>query len=135
MTLYRVDALEAVFIGDIAGDGTTPWLVEGRSAAWLAQVDQATQVFGKDVTLYPGHGPVGKAHDLLRAQREYLTTLRALVMERIGDGRFDAEERAQVVAALAEKFRFLDMVAPLPNLEEANLDAVAQEILRDGAKP
>jgi glyoxylase-like metal-dependent hydrolase (beta-lactamase superfamily II) len=128
MTLYAAPALGAVFGADVAGRGAHPWLLEGRSGAWLALLGDVEREFGTLQTFYPGHGPVGAPAALIDEQRRYLTAMRDLVSERVADGRLDSGERDQVVAEMDRRFPYPDVVAPMPRLREANVEAVGEEI-------
>jgi glyoxylase-like metal-dependent hydrolase (beta-lactamase superfamily II) len=129
MTVFIARDLGAVFVGDMVGDGLTPWLVEGRSAAWLSQLAAAKNDYVAIDKLFPGHGKPGPTQTLINAQADYISTVRNLVSQRLQDRQLSSEESKEIIETLAQRFPFTDQVAPMPNLAQANLDAIAKEIL------
>lgn len=128
-TVYLAPDLNVAFVGDLAGRDSHPWLVEGRSALWLARLDELKSRYGALAAVHPGHGPSAPARELIAEQRRYLTDLRALVGERIGDGRLDERERDAVVAEMDRRFPYPDVVAPMTRLKRRNVEAVAKEMI------
>ncbi|MDX2235083.1 MAG: MBL fold metallo-hydrolase [Hyphomonadaceae bacterium] len=130
-TVYRASALGALFAGDVVGHRMTPWLVEGGSGRWLAQIDEMARRYPADDALFPGHGATGPAAVLLGEQAQYIKTLRAHVSARLQDGRLAGDERRAVMRAMRADFPFTDQVAPMRDLEQRNVEAVAEELLAD----
>lgn len=128
MTLYLIPELSVLAAGDLAGTGMTPWLVEGRSGAWLSQVRQIEGRFADVRLLLPGHGAPGPAGKILEEQASYLDAFRSLVGERIEDGALSRKDRREIAAELARRFPASDQVAPMSNLMDANIKAIAAEL-------
>lgn len=128
MTVYLFPELDALAVGDVAGVESTPWLVEGRSGDWLAQVQRLDAAFGDVALLLPGHGPAGPAKGIFETQARYLTTLRDLIAERASDGTVSGADRKAIAASLDAAFPMRDQVAPMPDLMDANIKAVATEM-------
>ena len=127
----------SLFTGDLIDEEATPALLEGHTCGWLTQLEQLQERFADARTIYPGHGVPGDPDDLIERQREYLLTVRRLVLPTIDadspeGARVSPDERAQVGGALEASFPgYMDRrVASLPAelLLELNLDAVADEL-------
>lgn len=129
MTLYVLPDQNAVFGGDVGGRDSHPWLVEGRSAGWLETIRVVRGALPAELTLHPGHGPSGPLGELLDEQTAYLGALRALVSVRVADGALEADERDQVVAEMDRRFPYPDVVAPLPELRQRNVEAIGAELI------
>jgi glyoxylase-like metal-dependent hydrolase (beta-lactamase superfamily II) len=67
-TMFVVEGTSLAFIGDVAANALTPWLVEGHSAAWLEQIGQAEALLPPGAIAHPGHGEAAEAATLLAAQ-------------------------------------------------------------------
>lgn len=128
MTLYLIPELGVLAAGDLAGTDMTPWIVEGRSGAWLAQVNQIQDRFSDMPLLLPGHGTPGPAGSILEEQASYLVTFRGLVGERTQDGALSSKDRREIAAELTRRFPASDQVAPMSNLMDANIKAIAAEL-------
>ena len=116
------------FVGDLAYAGAHPWLFEGRSAAWLAQLDAATPVLAGR-TLHLGHGGSGGL-ELLTDQTAYLTAYRDAVRELAG-GRPALDQAA--TARLVERMVAFWPHAALVDLVAMSADAVAAELAAESA--
>ncbi|UEX79603.1 MBL fold metallo-hydrolase [Spiribacter halobius] len=135
-TVYWVKRSGALFCGDVVGNGVIPFLLEGRSGAWLAQLDRLEAEFPEAERLYPGHGDPGSPAVLIAGQRRYLERLRAEVERQITEGHWDGESldasgRRAVAGAMAAEYPEAVPVAPIPDLAEQNADAVARELMSD----
>jgi len=133
-TVFCVHRSGGLFCGDLVGNGVTPFLLEGRSGAWLAQLDALEQAFPRAERLYPGHGDPGSSAELIAAQREYLERFRAEVRAQLSAGHWDGQgldEAGRRAAAEATRARYPEAVpvAPIPDLVELNADAVASELM------
>lgn len=69
-------ALHAAFVGDLVYNQVHPWMAEGRSTQWLAQLDRLAKEVPADWTVYPGHGPAGGV-TIIDAQRQYIAEIRS----------------------------------------------------------
>lgn len=118
----------AVIIGDIAANAMTPWLVEGHTAPWLAQLEATAALLPPDCKALPGHGAMADAGSLLSAQRDYLRRVRQLVLEAANGGRFTASAREAVLAEIDRRHPGWAPVAGVPGMSAMNLDAVAREL-------
>jgi glyoxylase-like metal-dependent hydrolase (beta-lactamase superfamily II) len=127
----EVPALDALFVGDLVANQMTVALIEGRSGAWMAQLDELRATLSAETTIYPGHGEPGVGVDLVDAQRRYLDAFRQLVLEhRLPDKTVDAAGKARIIAALAMAFPDHPFVAArFDGLLDVNIDAVARELV------
>ncbi len=74
-SIVLAPALHAAFVGDLIYNRVHPWLAEGRSVQWLAQLDRLQREIPADWTLYPGHGDSGGI-TVIAAQRDYIRDFR-----------------------------------------------------------
>lgn len=118
----------AAFIGDIAANGMTPWLLEGHTGLWLAQLDRLTALLPPGTVTYPGHGAPAPVGALAAAQRDYLNRSRALVVEAATDGRLTAAARQVVVAETERRHPGWVPVAGVPDLVAKNADGVGHKL-------
>lgn len=108
----------------------TPSLRGGTSASYLAALDDLARELAGYLIL-PGHGEPGAAERLIPRTRAYITEVRRLVRDALRRvGALNVATRADIKRQLTEHFD-LSFDSPLFPLEhEANIDAVATEILR-----
>jgi glyoxylase-like metal-dependent hydrolase (beta-lactamase superfamily II) len=118
----------AAFVGDLVMNHVHPWLAEGRSAAWIAQLDQAKKLLYGVERFYPGHGEKG-GYAVLEWQKKYLGSYRSAVAQiaagkkQLDDaGKKDLESRMEAVLPKA----------PLSMLVPMSADAVAAELAAEG---
>ena len=69
-TIIYIPSHETLFVGDLASNGVHMWLGENNIDSWLEQLKTIRSI-GPISSVYPGHGPVGTAEILERAE-EYL---------------------------------------------------------------
>ncbi len=69
-TIIYIPSHETLFVGDLASNGVHMWLGENNIDNWLEQLKTIRSI-GPITSVYPGHGPVGTAEILERAE-EYL---------------------------------------------------------------
>lgn len=118
--LLKADALIA---SDLVYSGCHPWLAEGRTAHWIAQLDEVESRFNGISRIYAGHGQEG-GPELFGLQRSYLNTFRERVETRLREGGLSNEDRAKIAAeTLADHPRW-----PLEFLVELNVEGVAREL-------
>jgi hypothetical protein len=103
-----------------------PWLFEGRSNAWLAQLDAARALLGGVGTLHVGHGP-DAGPDLLATQSSYIRAYQDAVRE-ISNGKpvLDDDGKAELERRMATYLP----TALLPALITMSADPVAVELAR-----
>lgn len=118
------------FVGDLAYSKAHPWLFEGRSNAWLAQLDRAKPLLaGK--RLHVGHGEPG-GPELLEEQQRYLRAYQDAVRELSGGATFlDYQART----ALAHRMDSVWPGAPLTDLIGMSADSVAAELANASPDP
>jgi glyoxylase-like metal-dependent hydrolase (beta-lactamase superfamily II) len=74
-SIVLAPTLRAAFVGDLIYNRVHPWLAEGRSVQWLAQLDRLEREIPTDWTLYPGHGDSG-GFALIASQQNYIRSFR-----------------------------------------------------------
>jgi glyoxylase-like metal-dependent hydrolase (beta-lactamase superfamily II) len=121
-------ALHAVFVGDLIYNHVHPWLAEGRSAQWLAQLDRLAGDVPADWTLYPGHGASGGV-TVIDAQRRYITELRAATQAQLRPAGLAPDSAKGIVEGIRARYPGwpLEMLIPM------NVEAVAKELSETGA--
>jgi glyoxylase-like metal-dependent hydrolase (beta-lactamase superfamily II) len=130
MTVYTVSRAGVMFPGDIVGNGRTPFLLEGRSKAWLAQLDRLRREFSDVTIIYPGHGAPG-GRSLIDDQARYLSWLRERVRLRLTSGRsVNPDERTAVIREIEARYPGYPGVSAIDDLVGLNVDAVAEELNR-----
>jgi glyoxylase-like metal-dependent hydrolase (beta-lactamase superfamily II) len=129
-TSFECPSLDAWFEGDVVANQMTVALIEGRSEAWLRQLDDLQATLSSQAIIYPGHGDPAPGSALVDAQRNYLTAFRQLIIEnRLPDGSVDAAGKARIRSALDRAFPSHPNVAHnFSGLLDANIDAVAEEL-------
>lgn len=126
-TVFFAPEQNALFIGDIADNKRTGFLMEGHSVEWLAQIEKLQSLFADlGPQLYPGHGNPG-GMEMLTSQTEWIEAVRNLVDERIEGGISDAEI-SEITGIISERYPDHLPVAMVPNLMSENIKAVAEEI-------
>jgi glyoxylase-like metal-dependent hydrolase (beta-lactamase superfamily II) len=133
-TVYLAPGHDALFVSDLVGRGAHPWLVEGRSGEWLTRLDELEKRYAAAALFHPGHGSRGEPSSLIGEQRRYLADLRRLVAQRIDDAQLDPRERDDIVAAMDRQYPYPDVVAPLPELKQRNVEAIAKEMIAAASK-
>ena len=128
VTVIYLPESRALFASDVVQHGMTAYLMEGRSGAWLAQLDAVRAAFPDADTIYPGHGRPGPAADLLADQAEYLRTFRRAITDRRQAGGPGADVTAQVVERMQTLYPGYLPVAAIPDLLNRNVEPVANEL-------
>ncbi len=132
MTLFHAPDQNALFVGDLVANRMTGLLLEGRSGAWVAQLNQVLRDYDElEPTIYPGHGASGRFTETLRAQKAWLTDLRRLIRARLSDGRLSDREARQVLEEFTALYPDHPIVAEIPDLPMMNIRAVAAELLAE----
>ncbi|MET0136042.1 MAG: MBL fold metallo-hydrolase [Kibdelosporangium sp.] len=132
-TVYYEPRSRALFAGDLVANRATPDLLEGHSCSWLTQLDRLQERFPDARFLYPGHGKLGDATELIDAQRDYLRQFRRLVGAAIAaDSPSGAEvghvEIQDLLEELGKRYPDYPSATTLPTLAEENVIAVAKEL-------
>jgi glyoxylase-like metal-dependent hydrolase (beta-lactamase superfamily II) len=126
----EVPSLGAFFEGDVVANKMAVALFEGRSSAWVAQLEQLRAALPDAATIYPGHGQPGPGAELIDAQKRYLQVFRQLVLDnRLPDKTVDAAGKARIIAAHDVAFpNYPFVAAKFDGMLEVNIDAVAKEL-------
>jgi glyoxylase-like metal-dependent hydrolase (beta-lactamase superfamily II) len=131
MTMVFAPAENALFVGDLVAHQMTGFLLEGRSGAWLQQINQVIADYGSaKPTIYPGHGKKGSFDTLLTNQKAWLKDMRRLVFERLDDDGLSDADLAEIGAEMQRLYPNYPMVAAIPPLLTLNIQAVAKELLQ-----
>lgn len=130
LTMLYVPAVRTLFSTDLIANRMTPFLIEGRTTAWLRQLDAVEAAYGGAETIYPGHGQPGTVAALVANQREYLRYFRQLITAQLQQNRNAIPPAAKqaIINAVEARYPGYLPVAELPMLLEKNIDAVAQEL-------
>jgi len=128
MTMLYSEADSLLFAADLFGNSVTPWLVDGTTRGWIAELEKAATRYQGVQTALPGHGAAAAAAPLIAAQLTYLRGFHALVRQELQAGALTDAGRGRVRAAVEARYPAAPKVAPPPALIEMNADAVAREI-------
>jgi glyoxylase-like metal-dependent hydrolase (beta-lactamase superfamily II) len=128
MTMLYSEAENVLFAADLFGNSVTPWLVDGTTRAWIAELERAAIRYQGVQTALPGHGAAAAAAPLITAELNYLRSFHALVRQEVQAGVLNDAGRARIRAAVEARYPIAPKVAPPPRLIEMNADAVAREI-------
>lgn len=129
MTLLHNERHDVLFAADLFDNRFTPWLVDGQSAAWIAEIERGLPRYGDVGTALVGHGTARPARAMMEGTLAYLRFFREAVRRELPPaGAVPAAGRARIRTALAERFPGYPQVVPLPTLFDMNVDAVAREI-------
>jgi glyoxylase-like metal-dependent hydrolase (beta-lactamase superfamily II) len=134
-TVFYLPQIGALFSGDVVANQMTDFLLEQHTGKWLAQIDRLSKLHPGVKSLYPGHGAPGNPAKLIKEQRAGLTFIRAQVKQQIAKGHWDGkalskEGASAVISAVQARYPGYLPVAPIPGLNELNVNAVAQELNR-----
>jgi glyoxylase-like metal-dependent hydrolase (beta-lactamase superfamily II) len=116
------------FVGDVVSNSMTPWLLEGHTGTWLAQIDRLAALLPPGTIAYPGHGAEAPVETLAAAQKDYISRFRALVLGAAMAGRLTAAARQSVAAETERRHPGWVPVAGVPDLLAKNADGVAREL-------
>lgn len=120
---------DTLIASDLLYNRVHPWLAEGRTSAWLAQIAEVRSRYAEVRHVFAGHGVAGNLDDLT-AQADYLETFRAAVRSGVRDLSSPTPKEAAAIKA--------DMLArypgyPLSSLIDLNIPGVAAELARERA--
>ena len=134
-TVYWIPERRILIGGDLATPTLIPFLAEGRTGAWLAQLDVLEQRYQASARLLPGHGPETRLANATARQARLLIAYRegvraALGAASPGGAAITSAERGALDQAMRTRFGLQGQVAGLPpaKLSQLNADAVAGEL-------
>ncbi len=128
MSVFYMSDLKVLFTGDVVNNAMTPFLLEGRSAEWIKQLELLKKTFSDAQTVYPGHGKPGLFLTIANIQQQYLEEFRNYISQKLIDGKIDENEKIEIVNKMNDKYPNYLPVAAIPTLLELNIDAIAKEI-------
>lgn len=127
-TLVTVAGTGELFCGDLIYNRVHPWLVEGRSSAWLEQLGSVLKTFPTVERVYPGHGEPTTLLGL-KEHLAYVNAFQSLVRAEVERSGAIGDEGRVAIKAEVEA-RFPDR--PLAMLLDPNIDGVAAELTAQG---
>lgn len=132
MSMISAPAANALFVGDVVANRMTGFLLEGRSADWIAQIDRILRDYGQtEPTIYPGHGAAGTFGVLLEAEREWLVDLRDMTRKHLDGVGLSETDIEDIRTQFESKYVDYPAVAAIPDLLVLNIQAVAKEIMEN----
>ena len=115
LSVIWLPAERILFPGDLIYDRVHPWLAEGRSTAWLAQITLALARFRNAVRVFPGHGNETSLAGFNEIA-EYIKRFQELIRTTPAD--------AEVVRQMKTEYPGM----PLEMLLDPNVSAVRKEL-------
>jgi glyoxylase-like metal-dependent hydrolase (beta-lactamase superfamily II) len=128
MTTLWSEEAGLLVASDLVGNRVTPYLLEGRTGQWLAQLERVRARYPARSVALPGHGTPAAIGLLAEDQAAYLGTFRGLVQGRLRAGAWTEAARAAVAAEAEATWPGWPVVVPIPGLIAQNADAVAREL-------
>lgn len=127
MTMFYAPDENYLFTGDVVDNGMTPFLMEGHTLDWLAQLEEIRSAYSdRNPIVFPGHGERGDLA-LFDAQSDLLSWLHDQVRSGLVDGITEAEIE-EIASAYDARYPNHPPVAAVPNLMVENIRAVAREL-------
>lgn len=127
MTVFLEPNEGYLFVGDVVDNGMTPFLMEGHTRQWLAQLEGMQSDYGsQDLSVFPGHGARTDTA-LFEEGEEMLKWVRSAVVDKLDGGITESEVDA-IVDAFNLRYPNRPAVAAVPNLMHENVRAVAKEL-------
>jgi glyoxylase-like metal-dependent hydrolase (beta-lactamase superfamily II) len=124
VTIAHFPDHHALLASDLIYHHAHAWLLEGRTGAWLKQLDDVKARYATVVAVYPGHGPAGDLRTL-DAQREYIEFNRRLVGDHLkSGGALDDAARARLKGEIERRYPG----RPLDGLIDGNIKGIAREL-------
>jgi glyoxylase-like metal-dependent hydrolase (beta-lactamase superfamily II) len=113
---------KTVFTGDLLFRNALPNLIDATTLSWIDTLAVLAKDY-PDYAIVPGHGELGIAQDLTTF-REYLVTLRRLVMDAQAQKKTGAALVETVMAALKPKYGQLDFFSLMAqrNIQETDAE-------------
>ena len=113
---------KVAFLGDLFWRNMLPNLIDASTKQWVETLDAIAAMNEPGYTFVPGHGDVGNAQDIA-AFRDYLTTLRTLVIDARAQGKSGDALTQSIVPKLKEKFGQWEFAEPLAKSNVIETDA------------
>jgi glyoxylase-like metal-dependent hydrolase (beta-lactamase superfamily II) len=128
-SVLLVPKLHAAFVGDLIYTKVHPWLAEGRSQAWLEQLDRLASDVPSAWKIHPGHGPAGD-FSLIGAQRDYIVSFRTAIEKHLTSAGLSGQAPQVIVDEFRTRYPnwSLEMLIPI------NAAAVAKELAEKKGK-
>jgi glyoxylase-like metal-dependent hydrolase (beta-lactamase superfamily II) len=126
-SIVLAPALHAAFVGDLIYNRVHPWLAEGRSLQWLAQLHRLEKEIPTDWTIYPGHGDAAGTV-VIEAQRDYILDFRKRTQAAVDSTGLTRDATQSLVEGARRRHPgwALEMLIPI------NAGAVAKELAPPG---
>jgi glyoxylase-like metal-dependent hydrolase (beta-lactamase superfamily II) len=131
LTAFELIESAELFCGDLVANRMMPFLMEGRSRPWLAQLHAFAQKFAHIQKLYCGHGDPAPPQELVPKQIEYLERFRSRVESAITNGALPDDKKQEVCHSMESDYPNQVPVAEIPSLMERNAEAIARELLKE----
>ncbi|MEM7443550.1 MAG: MBL fold metallo-hydrolase [Pseudomonadota bacterium] len=127
MSMFYASSINALFTGDVVDNAMTPFMMEGHTVDWLAQIEAISNDYGeRDPTIFPGHGAQGSMA-LFDEMQQLISWVHRQIKKRATDGLDDAEI-VEILAEYNARYRNYPPVAAIPNLMRENIRVVAAEL-------
>ena len=124
ITVVHLPQSSQLIASDLLYHHVHPWLAEGRTRAWLDQLNIVRSRYAAVTKVYAGHGAVGGL-DALTRQAEYLAVFRDAVRTGVVDlNRPSSEEKDRITKLMLQRYPNY----PLQMLIGMNVDGVAKEL-------
>ncbi|MEB3212393.1 MAG: MBL fold metallo-hydrolase [Leptolyngbyaceae bacterium] len=124
ITVIYVPSEKALIASDLLYNKVHPWLAEGRSKAWVKQIEYVKSTYVETEIVYAGHGSEGNL-DVLDGQIEYIQFFQELVSNYLqADEELDDTAKAKIKQTMQTQYSGY----PLEFLIEMNADGVAKEL-------
>jgi glyoxylase-like metal-dependent hydrolase (beta-lactamase superfamily II) len=99
-----------------------PNLIDASTRQWVETLDAVAAMNDPGYTFVPGHGDLGNVEDIA-AFRDYLTTLRTLVIDARAQGKTGDVLTQSIVPRLKEQFGRWEFAEPLAKSNVLETDA------------
>lgn len=124
ITVAWFEAEQTLIASDLLYHRVHPWMAEGRTGAWLDQIDLVTRRYANAQTVLAGHGAPGTLEDL-GGQADYITHFRNLISDRLGaSGTLGEQDHDEIRQVMLDRYTQW----PLEFLIDFNIPAVGAEI-------
>lgn len=132
-TMYYLPEQNAIFAGDIVTNKSIPFLIDGNSGNWIAQLQMLLQQYPNS-TLYHGHGEPGLAKPLIEELTAYIETLRELVANAIAtNSNVTPAEKAEIVTQMQKRYPDYQTSLLVTALLERGIDGISRELKQESA--
>jgi glyoxylase-like metal-dependent hydrolase (beta-lactamase superfamily II) len=124
ITVIYVPSQKALIASDLLYHNVHPWLAEGRSKAWVEQIEYVKNTYGAAEIVYAGHGSEGNL-DALDGQQKYIQFFYQLVRDRFTYDGVSDDAKAQIKETMQTRYPNY----PLEFLIEMNIDGIVNELI------